>query len=127
MPLKIAVNKKEEGVFVVSPDGSIDTETTESFEAKIKEVLDKGAKAIILDMKKVGYISSIGLSAIFKTKKAIETKGGKLVIADLKPQIKKVFDLVKAIPDCIFESMTQADEYLDAFLARIQEDKRDNK
>jgi anti-sigma B factor antagonist len=120
MGLSVKVTKKEKGVFVIAPEGSIDTETYLDLEKKYKEVIQSSATGIIFDMEKVTYISSMGLSTIFKARKEIEAVKGTLVITNLQPQIKRVFDVIKAIPDWIFESMKEADDYLDSFLERVE-------
>ena len=116
MPLEIKIAKKPDDVFMVSPIGSLDSETYIQFERALKPLLASPTKVIMLDMEKIDYISSMGISAIYKAKKAIEELKGKLIMANLKPQTKKVFELIKTIPGWIFESMQEADEYLDAFL-----------
>jgi anti-anti-sigma factor len=70
------------------------------------------------------YISSAGLGVIFSAKKNLESHGGKIILANLKPQIKKVFDIVKALPrEAIFESMQEVDAYLDAMQKRETDNK----
>ena len=120
MGLVISVEKKQEGVFSIIPVGSIDSETYGEVDKAVKSVLGSQAKAIIFDFKGLIYITSMGLGTIFRTKAAIEKNGGTLAIINLQPEIKKVFDIVKVIPAYIFESMQEADEYLDTFLSKMQ-------
>ena len=61
---------------------------------------------------------------IFKTKKEVELSGGGLIMLNLQPQIKKVFEIINAIPSLnIFASVQELDEYL----ANIQRQEIDNK
>jgi len=126
--LKIIIDKKEkEGFFIFSLFGSLDSDTYQDFEKKINPILEKKPKGIVFNMEKLDYISSMGLSTIFKTKKAVEEGGGALAITNLAPSVKKVFEIVKAIPDYIFETMAEADEYLDATLSDAQKNNREKK
>ena len=125
MPLNITVTKKEPGVFTISPVGSIDSETYAKLEREIEKIMEPLTKAIILNMEGVTFISSMGLGVIFKTKKIMEEKKGTLVMTNLKPNIKKIFDLVKAIPSWMFETMEEADEYLDTFLAHKEKEEEE--
>lgn len=120
MALKITSKEKEAGVFVVSPAGSIDTENAPEFEQVLKKFSQ--AKAIILDMNKVTYITSMGLSVIFKTKQLLEQRKSVLLITNLPARVQKVFELVKVIPEYVFATMEQADTYLDTFLANVEKD-----
>ena len=112
MALKINVDKAKEGVFVVSAAGSIDTETSAEMEKTLSPILAI-AKAIVLNMEGVDYISSMGISVIFNSKKAIEAKGGSFLMTNLQPQIKRTFEIINALPKmCVFGSLQEADAYL---------------
>lgn len=114
MKLKIDIQKKEEGVFIINPLGAIDTSTYQEFEDKIFPLIEPSTKVLILDMSGVNYISSMGVSAIIKIKKAVEANKGSLLIANLQPQIKAVFEVIRALPNMtIFKSLDEADQYLD--------------
>lgn len=113
MPLKVNVNAKGAGCFTVSPEGSIDTGTSMILEKEIDSLLKKKPKAIVLDMQGVGFMSSAGVRVVFKTKRCIEEIGGVLTIVNLQPQIKKVFDIINALPSLqVFESIEELDKYL---------------
>ena len=112
--------KKEKGVFSVKPVGSIDTETYTILEEKLKPILVPSTKALVFDMSGVEYVSSMGLSVIFKAKLKLTEQGATLAIVNAQPQIKKVFDAVKVLPENYFSSMEAAEKYLDEFLEHIQ-------
>jgi anti-sigma B factor antagonist len=124
MPLKVTVVKKQEGVFMVAPLGSVDSTTYTELDAKIKSVLTPALKVLVLNMAGVGYITSMGISVVFKAKKAVEEKGGTFMMTDLQPQIKQVFEIIKALPTMsVFASIEEADEYL-AEMQRREIEKR---
>src|SRR5437867_8606290 len=112
MTLKVAVNEKEPGVFTVTLWGPLDTTTYESFEKEIQPVLVPTTKAILLNMEGVNYISSLGIGSIFKLFNSLKALKGALLLTNLQPQIKKVFDTVKAMPEALFTSIQEADDYL---------------
>ena len=115
MPLKVSITEKEPGVFIVAPVGSIDTDTYEYLEEKIQPVLDNEPKAIMLDMAGVSYISSAGVGVIIKAERAVKQHGGVLVMSNMQPPVKKVFDVLKVIPrQQMFTSIAELDSYLDA-------------
>jgi anti-anti-sigma regulatory factor len=44
----------------------------------------------------------------------LRESGGKIVLLNLHPQIRKVFEIIKALPsEQIFESVEELDQYLD--------------
>jgi len=56
---------------------------------------------------------------VFKAAKSLRSAGAQLALANRQPQIIKVFEIVKALPDLtVFESDAEMDEYLAAMQAR---------
>jgi len=114
MPLKVMVLEKDKGVFVISPTGSVDSDTYLVLEKEAESVLAKFPKVIIFDMRGVNYISSSGLGVVFKAKKALKQDKGELYLVNLTPPVKKVFDVVNALPaQNVFASVEELDNYLD--------------
>jgi len=122
MPLKVDIEKKQEGYYVISPVGSIDSDTYMELDNKIAGILDKTTVAIMLNMAGVTYVSSVGFSIIFRTKQALEKNKGSLAIANLQPNVKKIFEAVKVIPETLFATMKDADQYLDTYIESINKD-----
>ena len=115
MPLTVGVKTKGERVFVLIPKGRIDSETNDIFDKKIKNVLGNNPASLVIDMSDVYYISSVGLNSILHAYKEMIKNKGKILLTNLQPQIRKVFDVIKALPShSIFANMSEVDEYLDA-------------
>jgi anti-anti-sigma factor len=119
MSLELIIREKEEKVFVVSLQGQIDTQSHQLLEDRLKEVIAKAA-AVVLEMGKVDYISSMGLSAVFRIKIALEERKATLALVGLQPQVQKVFEAMKILSPQIFASMQEADDLLDKFLDGVQ-------
>jgi anti-anti-sigma factor len=119
MALKVKVEKRRPGVFVVAPIGSIDAAGHSLFQAKVKSVIDQNPDVVTLDMEFTDYINSSGLRVLFAAQKSMRAHGGKLVYMKLQPQIKKVFDILNALPSLkVFASIEELDAYLDAMQSR---------
>ena len=114
MPLKVKSSTRGPGVIVVSPIGSIDASTYSILDQKMDEVLLQNPDVIIFDMEFADYISSSGIRVLLKTKKALKETSGRMMFMKLQPQIRKVFDILKAIPTLkVFASIEELDNYLD--------------
>jgi anti-sigma B factor antagonist len=115
MELNVRITEKEKGAFTVSPIGSIDSDTYTLLGKEVDSVLSKNPKSIIFDMQAVTYISSAGLGVIFKTKRTLKENNGKLYLVNLTAKVRKVFDIINALPDEeIFASVQELDDYLDS-------------
>jgi anti-anti-sigma factor len=114
MPLKVKSNTRGQGIIVVSPIGSIDASTFSVFDEKMDDILKQKPDVIIFDMEFADYLSSSGIRVLLKTKKALKQTDGRMVFMNLQPQIKIVFDILKAIPTLkVFASVEELDNYLD--------------
>jgi anti-anti-sigma factor len=101
--------------------GHLDSHTYQSADSELEPVLaDASVNLLVLDLSDLEYISSAGLRTVFRARKSLGSRGGKVLVANPQPQIRKVFDLVKAVPFSeIFSSTAEADAYLDAMQKRV--------
>jgi anti-anti-sigma factor len=120
MQLKVKSNIKRPGVVVVSPVGSINSATYSILAEKVDNILTSRPDVIIFDMEFTDYINSSGIRVLLKTKKAMKAIDGRMVFANLQPQIQKVFDILQAIPTLkVFANLQELDEYLDLMQKKV--------
>ena len=113
MPLNIDVNEPRPGTARVALTGSLDTESAPQLE---KSLAALQANVIAFDMTNLVFISSAGLRVIFAAAKRQRAKGGQIGMSNLRPGVRKVFEIVKALPDMnVFASEKEMDEYLARF------------
>ena len=115
MPLKVNSNQNRPGVFTISPIGSIDARSHTILDEEVESALFEKPDVIIFDMEFLDYINSMGVRVLLKTKKEMKKRAGKVAFMNLQPQIKKVFDILNALPTMqVFASIEEMDRYLDA-------------
>ncbi len=120
MSLSIEITPAGNGNQRVALAGRLDTHTYADLDAQLVPVLESSIHSLVLDLEGLDYISSAGVRSIFKARKALAARGGKVVVVNPQPQIQKVFDVVKAVPlDEIFRSVEEADAYLDAMQQKV--------
>ena len=114
MSLKVTSTEIRPGVITISPIGSVDTRTHTILEENVDSVLSGTPNVIIFDMEFLDYINSMGVRVLLKTKKQLQKDNGKVIFIKLQPQIKKVFDILNALPTMqVFTSIEELDKYLD--------------
>ena len=123
MDLKIRIDPARYGSQKVALDGRLDTHTCDELDRRLAPVLAAPEiRTLVLDLADLAYISSAGLRSIFKARKALSARNGKVLVVNPQPQIQKVFDVVKAVPMSeIFISVAEVDEYLDAMQRKVLE------
>lgn len=79
--------------------GRIDTSTVKTLSDALAEIKDAGRYRIILNMRDVTYISSAGLSELIDTQNTCRhLKRGELILAEVPPRIREVFNLAGLTP-----------------------------
>jgi anti-sigma B factor antagonist len=111
-------SEKTPGVFIVYLEGSLDSNTYSLLEGKLEIVLQKNPHLVLFDLQQLAYISSMGIRVFIKASKEMKALGGSVRYANLQPHIRKVFDIVKVLPE---EQIFTSIEELDAYLTAIQE------
>ena len=109
--IKVVITQKR-GAWVVDIDGRLDNQTWSQCEQKLAPLFEAKPASVTLDLAGLEYISSMGIRTIMKVRKAVEGAGGKVVLAEMQPQIAKVFEITAALPkERIFASIEEADRY----------------
>ena len=84
----VSVNKQDD-VTTIQLEGSIDGKTAPQVREDIRPALDDATHAI-LDLSKVGYLSSAGLRLLLLVYREFAAKNGKLVLVGVSPDIQSV-------------------------------------
>ena len=127
MTLLVHSEQKALGAHVVSLTGEINGQTYPVMEDKMDQLLEEKPTLIVLDMAEVTYLSSAGIRVILKTKKGLAAHQGKMVFMNLQPQIKKVFEIINALPSMrVFKNINEMDEYLDRMQRKVTGDLEDD-
>lgn len=121
MSLKITVDKSQAPTLKLV--GRLDTDTAPQLESELNKVLErKGIKRLVFDLSGLDYLSSAGIRCFVRARKAVEPGGGTVAILNPQPGVRKVLDIVKAIPTKgIFASVAELDEYLDAMQRQVKD------
>jgi len=114
MSLTVTYEQMGKGKYVIHPAGSLNSSTYRILEEQVEAILPLAPAILVLDLARLDYMSSAGIRVILKTRDALKKHQGRLMFMHLQPQIKKVFDIINAIPSMqIFGSIEELDEYLD--------------
>jgi len=120
MSLLVSSRQKALGAYVVTLTGELNGQTYPVVENKLDQLLEERPTLIVLDMAEVSYLSSAGIRVILKTKKVLAANAGKLVFMNLQPQIKKVFEIINALPSMrVFKDLKEMDDYLDRMQRKV--------
>jgi anti-sigma B factor antagonist len=95
-------------------------ELDEAMPAMLQRLGDGGT--VVIDLAGLEYVSSAGLRSFAKIRKSVHARGGHTLLLNPQPQVRKVFDIVKAVPVSeVFTSTHELDAYLDRMQRQITE------
>jgi len=119
MPLEIQIQKsiqaQQPGSVTVKLTGSLDTSTAPELERQLAPVWNETFKDLVFDLGGLKFISSAGLRVFSSARKQLKERGGQASFVNMQPQIKEVFEIIKALPGvAVFESIEELDRYLAA-------------
>lgn len=122
MALKVNVELKSPGVYEVKSEGSIDAITHPTLGSAVDALLKKSPTVVIFNMAKVTFVSSAGISVVLGAEKTLRPRGGRVLLVELTPAVKKVFEIVRALPSQqVFSSVAEMDEYLALMQRKVAE------
>ncbi len=122
MELKVSVIRKDNGVIILLPAGSINETTCSVLKKQIDSVIDEKIGTLVLDMNGVEFMSSVGVGLINNTKNKLKEKNAEFAMINLQPTIKKVFEIMSLLPTLnVFESVEELDDYLGKIQRRVSE------
>ena len=122
MSLSITITPESENGKRISIAGSLDSNTAPQLQQSIDEEINESLDITVIDFKDLDFLSSAGLRVIFKTKKIMDNSGGRFLLVNLQPQIKKVFEIIKALDGMhVFKDQDEMDDYLAAMQNKVKE------
>lgn len=114
---------------VVHVGGRLDAmtfgELDEAMLALLPRLEDGGT--VVVDLAGLEYVSSAGLRSFARIRKSMRARNGHTLLLNPQPQVRKVFDIVKAVPvNEVFTSTQELDAYLDRMQRQITEGDNDD-
>jgi anti-anti-sigma factor len=115
MALEVEIVQKPDGRRVLL-GGRLDTNTAPQLEAKLAPLLEApDVRSLVFHLDRLEYLSSAGIRCFVRARKALAERGGQVAIVNPQPAVKRVFEIVKALPsEQVFASEAEFDAYLDA-------------
>ncbi|MBB6096414.1 anti-anti-sigma factor [Povalibacter uvarum] len=121
MSLNIAIDQT--ATPTISLTGRLDSNTA----PRLDEALDRLLAGtpmlrLVFDLSHLEYLSSAGIRCFVRARKIIEPRGGRVAVVNPQPGVRKVLDIVKAIPSGgIFKNVAELDAYLDDIQRQVQD------
>ncbi|HTG53806.1 MAG TPA: STAS domain-containing protein [Gemmatimonadaceae bacterium] len=110
--MSLAITKQGE-VVVVDVEGQLIVGNRNEFKQKVLDELERGARKVLIDFARTGYIDSSGLGVLVTLSRRIREEGGELRLANLNDDLKTLFELTKL--DTLFQISDTKERALQSF------------
>jgi anti-anti-sigma factor len=93
--------------------GRLDSVTAPRLEAELAPGLEPPTvTSLVFRLQGLRYMSSAGIRCIVRARKLIEGRGGRVAIVEAQPSVRRVLEMVKAVPaDQVFATQAELDTY----------------
>jgi anti-anti-sigma factor len=90
--MNVTITNQDNKTLVVL-DGRLDTSNADQFQQDIAPLMEGDKPDIDIDCTAMSYTSSQGLRLFLMLQKSVMARGGKMVMRNMNPQVKEVFDI----------------------------------
>ncbi len=87
------VETQENGAWILTPCGRIDTVTSKPFEERLMARVGAGPAPIVVDFSELDYISSAGLRVLLMGAKRQKAAGARFALCSVKEHIQEVLEI----------------------------------
>lgn len=122
MTFKLNVENESPHRTIFHLHGRLDAQTFNDFDLAMLDELPRipEGSTLVLDLSELVYISSAGLRSIARIRRTMRAHNGHTLLLNPQPQVRKVFDIVKAVPlNEVFANAQELDAYLDLMQRKI--------
>ena len=94
MPFKVRVDPKDDQSAQVTVSGAMDAHTFEPFFKEVSKLIEAGTLRIVLDLREMTYITSVGINYLVNLRLLRKKAGGDVVLVKPQPQVQNVLQLI---------------------------------
>jgi anti-sigma B factor antagonist len=105
--------EKKGDVLIIFLQGRLDVHKSLEVEQEINELIEKGEKKLLFNLKELSYLSSSGLRVFIATLRKLKEINGVLKITEIQSNVAKIFKIVEF--DDIFEMYPNPESALESF------------
>ena len=91
---------------LVTLDGRLDANSAVDLKSSLKQAAERGTIFQVIDMSRVNFIDSSGLSVLVAVYKIVRERGGSIVLIDVGPQVRVALELTRL--DQVFPTYADA-------------------
>ena len=110
----ISVTSEVNSVTLLTIKGKlVSVDDVEQLYHTIRDIINSDQKKIIMDLKNVNWISSLGVGALMRSLTTVRNTNGDLRLAGVSEKVKNIFSMTKL--DSVFQIFSSLEEAINSF------------
>jgi len=93
-PFSVQVESEDSRSAQVTITGALDAHTFEQFFNTMSQLIDGGALRIVLDLRNMNYITSVGMNFLVNMRLQRKKAGGDVIIVKPQPAVLNLLDMI---------------------------------
>jgi anti-anti-sigma factor len=106
----------ERDVLILRADGGLDSHNAQQFLEQLQRLIDAGARKLVVDCVKLGYISSFGITTFIRLHKRMSESGGDVKLAAVQAPLFRLLEITRL--NEVFHTYPSVEEAVKAFRAQ---------
>ena len=82
-------------VLILRADGGLDSHNSDQFTSELQQLVEAGARKLVVDCAKLGYVSSVGIATLIRIHKRLAVHGGNVKLAAVGPPLFRLLDITR--------------------------------
>jgi anti-anti-sigma factor len=87
--------RKENGIWIVTPEGRLDAQTVSLFKKSTQPLLDEENPKLIFDLHEINFIDSTGLGAVISLLRHVQSRQGNIVLTHLTQEVEAILEITR--------------------------------
>jgi len=87
--MELYYHSVDKDVLILSADGGLDSHNAESFVSELGRLVDAGARKLVVDCSRLGFVSSYAVAVLVRLHKKLAEKGGQVKLAALDSRLTR--------------------------------------
>ena len=117
MALAVEISSRDDAagrtVAIVRFVGELESRTAADAQRSLAILAESAPPTVVFDLERLKFLDSSGITVLLASQIAFRRKGGTVFLANPSRQVRRVLDVVQALPDVrVFGSMQEFDAYL---------------
>jgi anti-anti-sigma factor len=100
-------------VLILRADGGIDSHNAQEFLSQLQRLIESGARKLLVDCSRLGYISSFGITTLIRLHKRMAERGGHVKLAAVQSPLFRLLEITRL--NQVFHTYPSVEEALKAF------------